>query len=349
MSTLKRTATRTTNDSGHTAITTVSRKLAASRLDEGGLGEIVPEDRRDLQKEHNVKDGAKQECSTLIERSKSIVIDVSKIDCFGPPCNLFPLVRERDRDHPCKCHHCLPMDGACEDRSFHLGISLIVAKKNKFGFRSIPPPTLIPLSHTSKNLVPACIAYFDRSKNHLNNDQLKAIKNIREFHNSWSRYLDHPDGSSFPEARALQLCQNFSHLFFFRALPNMSVTWKPMSWAYGQCHVSPRRNAVEIEANPELYAERAWPDHPHPRKMCRIGTFLHETLHCFVEMFACSRCRNDCDHGRTWQLIAMKVEECAPRLLGFEIRLQRFKALRSDIKWMDYVPSMCKMKEFGMA
>jgi hypothetical protein len=145
------------------------------------------------------------------------------------------MIRGNDRKYPCDCYACEQASQTCDNRRFHLKILLKKFRKNDFGLNAVQRPTLEPLRHTSKNLTKACIAYFDKPEEELNDRQLKAIRNIRKLYKSWSARLDHPDGRRFPKEKAQQLCEAFNDLFFFGAIPRICFAWKRLPNAHGQC------------------------------------------------------------------------------------------------------------------
>ncbi|KAF1971673.1 hypothetical protein BU23DRAFT_179068 [Bimuria novae-zelandiae CBS 107.79] len=67
-----------------------------------------------------------------------------------------------------------------------------------------------------------------------------------------------------------------------------------------------------------------------------LSTLVHESIHAFLQSYACWSCRSwDRDymeggHGRSFQMLARKIEEAFPQLLGLPVRSGRLDSFLGD-------------------
>lgn len=203
--------------------------------------------------------------------------------------------------------------------------------------------------HLTRNI----ITYFDRPWEYLNDEQLAA----RDWFLGWCRgrredmlrISEHKDGEkllSGVEMRRLWKC--FNELFFGGDLADGQFRWNPSLVDLGQA--GSRNGRPTIEVNPQETAK----DFGDYVALEFIGTLMHEAVHAFLNYYSCRFCftwkydLNASGHGRAFQILAAKLEEVFPRLLGLPLKLHRFLSLLANWDELKPLPSPHDLAVFGL-
>jgi hypothetical protein len=85
-----------------------------------------------------------------------------------------------------------------------------------------------------------------------------------------------------------------------------------------------------------------------------LGVLLHEAVHIHLKMHCCPQCwsadfnyHTHGHHGRAWQLLAAKVENCFVLWTGLPIDLARFISLKEHWKHLHSLPSLHDLQEWN--
>lgn len=85
-----------------------------------------------------------------------------------------------------------------------------------------------------------------------------------------------------------------------------------------------------------------------------LSTLVHECIHAFLQYYPCWWCRawdwdyGDGGHGRIFQVLAMKMEEVFPRLVGLPVRLGRFESVVGDFVRGARLPSVSDLEAWRL-
>jgi hypothetical protein len=93
---------------------------------------------------------------------------------------------------------------------------------------------------------------------------------------------------------------------------------------------------------------------PYP-VLAILSTLIHEAVHILLDKYGCHHCATWNEnqqaiwHGRPWQLVAAKLEEVVPRLLGIPIKLGRLHSLLHGWGWQYLLPSRHDIAAYGLS
>lgn len=89
--------------------------------------------------------------------------------------------------------------------------------------------------------------------------------------------------------------------------------------------------------------------------MGRLNTLVHETVHAFLQRYACTGCpsydRNVEDvegHGLAWQRVACWIEYAAMDSIGLQLKLGRLEAIQGHWDKFKYWPSPRELMEWSL-
>ncbi|KAF2868627.1 hypothetical protein BDV95DRAFT_609541 [Massariosphaeria phaeospora] len=204
-------------------------------------------------------------------------------------------------------------------------------------------PKLETLRFEALQLAKACILCFDRpAQTFLSNMQVGAVYKFMSF--PWEHLAGNPGGApSGPDTGNLQqpierLIEILSTIFFFGAIKKFTIRWTSDRNGFAVdrtthiCTIA--LDAERIEAHMRTL--------PHDAAKAKIGivsAVLRALLDVFFALLGCTgeKCTTrvsnlgDNKRARAWQLVAVKLEEVAPRLLRVGVDLERWEALA---EWM---------------
>lgn len=93
------------------------------------------------------------------------------------------------------------------------------------------------------------------------------------------------------------------------------------------------------------------------KRQIRLGTIIHEMIHCFLHEYECTGCANyDRNargrHGQSFQLIAMAIEDHAQNRLNMDVYISRLMSILFHIEriedgTVEWGPSVCDMERYG--
>lgn len=206
-------------------------------------------------------------------------------------------------------------------------------------------------THETLYLARQTIAYFERPVEEFNETQLAAVQRFKEL-----RVLMNEGPSSrsniFKPALILEFLRVFNDIFF------MSAIKFDFDWANAR---APAGSAVSVYHPDDgtatfriVMCSASWQPNCKSSTPDRLGALLHEAIHAFFMLYACKECKTEhfnvgAGHGRAWQMVAFKLEEVLPRLLGVSVNLGRFEALRRDLVIdKSQLPSLHDFAEYGM-
>lgn len=275
----------------------------------------------------------------------------------------------RARNKPCTCDTCKPGTHTrlkCI-RWPHLATSPPShLTTNRLGNSVFAPPKLSSRpAWPAEGLLPlvrSMISYFDQPSSHLNDEQLAARASLIAWRDHRMPSLltpyAHPDGRVLLPAPEMQaLWHSLNALFFGGYIPGIRFRWKK-----GTRSVL-GRTATGLVGSPvvTMHPTRTSRDFGDFAVLDFLSTLVHEAIHGFFQFYACWWCRvwdGDCTaggHGRMFQVLARKLEEVVPRLLGVPVRLGRFESLLGDLgvregkggRLRGRVPSLHDMEVWG--
>ena len=206
-------------------------------------------------------------------------------------------------------------------------------------------------AYEEHHLAQVAIRYFSRDSDQMDSRQVRALHQIhsRPQRLALVRALEARDLQKTISTRTVKkLLKLFSELFFFGSLMRIKLRWRHdfvesddeeqnlLAWTSIK-KTSNGQRYHDIEMNPRALSKSRLELKQLRMSMAadRIGTMLHELIHCFLFQYACEHCevykRYEGDHGRGFQLIAKAIEEQAPRLLGFAVDLGRLDSIKADM------------------
>jgi hypothetical protein len=179
----------------------------------------------------------------------------------------------------------------------------------------------------------------------------------------WKPNLTGPDmRQSMSSAQALHLVSVLNEVFFFGSIPShrqsisAGFSWLPETEksCFGISTFNPIIG-TQIMLHPTLYRTDGNVDDLDVRLRNRLGTILHELCHAFLKAYTCrscpmhDRCVGARGHGRAWQMLAVKMEEVAARLMGGFVDFGRWPSLLNEIEGCGDLPSAHDMEvlQFG--
>jgi hypothetical protein len=165
--------------------------------------------------------------------------------------------------------------------------------------------------------------------------------------------------------------QCFNDIFFFGALKNIHVEWNTTNLEGNSRLVggSFRRRldgkeTAVVQLNPTrlLYPKEKY---VFGQGMVeeRVGTIIHEMLHCFIKQHACSLCavsaENICKlgHGRAWLRVAKVIEEQSMRLIGVNVDMNIYNSILNndkgkpsvhDLEVAGFIKPLARHEELGV-
>ncbi|KAJ4358358.1 uncharacterized protein N0V89_002940 [Didymosphaeria variabile] len=143
-----------------------------------------------------------------------------------------------------------------------------------------------------------------------------------------------PNGRALLPTHEMQhLWQTINILFFGGPIPGISFRWKKIK------HSVLGRTTTSLSGNPviSMHPARTAHDFGDYAILDFLSTLVHEIIHAFLQYYPCWLCRSWArdytagGHGRLFQILARKMEEVFPRLLGVPVRLGRFESLLGDL------------------
>ncbi|KAF2450570.1 hypothetical protein P171DRAFT_503135, partial [Karstenula rhodostoma CBS 690.94] len=187
-------------------------------------------------------------------------------------------------------------------------------------------------------LARSMISYFDQPPSHLNDAQLAARASLIAWRDRRMSALltpyAHPNGRLLVPAPEMQsLWEGLNTLFFGGRIPGIRFRWTEDK------HGVLGRSAFSFGGSPviSMHPTRTSRDFGDYAVLDFLSTLVHEAVHAFLQFYAC-RWYHVWDgeytaggHGRVFQMLAKKLEEAVPRLLGVPVRLGRFESLLGDL------------------
>jgi hypothetical protein len=208
---------------------------------------------------------------------------------------------------------------------------------NKYGkpcYRPFKLPGVI-VGAECMHLARQTIAYFDKPVDELNGVQLNAPEKFTGWRDRrvGDIFPNHPNSNFdtlIPAPEMRQLLTWFTELFFVRDTSRLSLHWAadlPGDGASGPG----RMLRHEIWMRTAMFDVSA--DREHIWMIDLLSNLLHEAVHAYLAMRGCEKChsarwnimRNG--HGRAWQMLAGRVEDCFARWTGVPLRLTRFESI----------------------
>jgi hypothetical protein len=279
-------------------------------------------------------------------------------------------VREivRSSNVPCICRECDPelykIARTCEHRGRLGCIRTVHAPKG-----DVRVPWLSIRSYDSIYLAEQAIMYISRDGAKAYKRQIDALQRwqVLMFEGDLMDRLATRNKKNRVKISELQkVLAIYNDLYFFGALKNIRIVWSNSLsktnrlHGFGKAHTSTTGQHSEIRINSTLHSR-----HFGRASNSRVlSTLLHEALHCFMDQFRLYSCKDAgcgvCNlqedhntprggHGRSWQLVARKLEEVVPHQLGFPLNLARFNGLVGDINKGRPPPSVHDMVTWGFA
>jgi hypothetical protein len=270
---------------------------------------------------------------------------------------------------PCQCDICSPeiyTDGKCVLRThlrFNLHKNLVV---NKYGYIAYQAPKFGPHdTHKSRgihrlyktecmHLARTAIEYFDRPWEYLNDEQLQSRENLLRWIDGRTDIREPSEEEdaekliSGPTMRVLWKWIN--ELFFGGDFPDAIFKWTRDITNTGEATSSrPPLRTWRIVMHPDKTALDLG---PYP-VLAILSTLIHEAVHILLDKYGCHPCATWNEnqqaiwHGRPWQLVAAKLEEVVPRLLGISIKLGRLHSLLHGWGWQYLLPSRHDIAAYG--
>ncbi|KAF2812877.1 uncharacterized protein BDZ99DRAFT_555839 [Mytilinidion resinicola] len=198
-------------------------------------------------------------------------------------------------------------------------------------------PKLKRRSHESAYLAEVTCHYITDKDADLNLIQKKALQRWEKVKNELMDSMAIKDASLIADGHGIiqSVISIFNDLFLLGALRRVKFDWireaegvPDMALGYGS-DSSIQLHPTSLNSDPEVSLA-----------VSRLSTLLHEMIHAFLAQFTCSSCKK-LWHGRDWQVLAKRIEEVAPGLLGFRAALGRFDGLIYDLKHgIEKLPSM---------
>jgi len=195
------------------------------------------------------------------------------------------------------------------------------------------------------HLARTAIAYFDMPWEYMNDQQLDARRNFL-YWIDWKGNVFEPTEETnaeklISEFEMQSLWKWINELLFGGDHSDGNFKWrKGREGILGQAKASPLRK-WKIWMNPEKIAV----DFDSYKMLAIISTLFHEAIHAFLGRHGCRSCKTWKEnqmaawHGRAWQLVAAKVEDVVPRLLGIPVYLGRFVGFISQWDNVSAMPS----------
>jgi hypothetical protein len=194
------------------------------------------------------------------------------------------------------------------------------------------------------HLTRTAIEYFDRPWEYMNYRQSSAREAVLKWIHGRSMDLHSSDKWSdtaklISAFEMRQLWKNFNELLFGDRIDDSEFHWKHDCHNLGEARGGEFRGkrTLAIFMNPK----KAPMDMGSHRVLKPLSTALHEIVYVFFARHRCRNCRtlrdnlkSDC-HGRPFQLLATKIEEVVPRLLGIPVNLGRFRSYTTEASWAD--------------
>jgi hypothetical protein len=149
----------------------------------------------------------------------------------------------------------------------------------------------------------------------------------------------------------------FNRLFFPGATLSFEFEWLTDPGVYRQCLYSNTDNLRMVKIGLNRCEYKVLPDHPtlNRRAMARLSTLLHEVVHAYLCVYACTMCESSRisvmdarGHGRAWQHVAGLIEHAAPWVLGVPLKLGRFNAIVKNWYDMKYWPTREELTEWKL-
>jgi hypothetical protein len=202
-------------------------------------------------------------------------------------------------------------------------------------------------------LAQTAIKYFSRDFRDMDHRQLGALMKIYDpvTRRLFMRALGRWDMRvSLSYVNAKQLLGILNGLFFFGSLCEMAFEYAEeffdddgnelLDWA-GLSFIkfdADGRRSHSIKMHPVVCDDvrQDLKDDGISLQRYRLGTILHEMVHCYIAQHACKKCevkrryQNHGEHGCGFQLVAKAIEDQALRLLGLDVDLGRLDSLLDD-------------------
>jgi len=265
-------------------------------------------------------------------------------------------------DMPCICEDCQPAmydKKNCTQRShtkFCLNEHLDV---NKYGKIVFQPPDL--RAHSKRkpeitHLAKTIIMYFDRPWEYMNDRQLQARENLlkwigpRRTKRRAGMNEDTEQTTSGPEMR--QLWKWLNELFSGDHIADSEFVWTASlgsSVVGSDCGLEGhhRRSTFKIRMHPNDTTE-----YGRYIALETLSTLIHEAVHIFLDRYGCFNCKTKRQHdgagghGRPFQMIAAKLEEVVPEMLGIPVDLGRWESFSLGWKAVARLPSRHDATDF---
>ena len=179
------------------------------------------------------------------------------------------------------------------------------------------------------------------------------VLQLKSLLQSWNPNLAGLDmRATMSSAQSLQLIKLLNKVFFFGAIPShresisAGFSWLPDSEkaCFGVGTFNPIIG-TQILLHPTLYRNNGDMEDLDVRWRNRLGTILHELCHAFLKVYTCRSCpmHDQCighrGHGRAWQILVVKMEEVATRLMGGFVDMGRYPSLLHDLEGNGKLPS----------
>ncbi|KAF2493965.1 hypothetical protein BU16DRAFT_60733 [Lophium mytilinum] len=243
----------------------------------------------------------------------------------------------------CTCPECKPeayTDTPCLYRPKRRNVD-----SEPFPASNAPVPFLSVRSFDAMHLAEQTTQYIDRKGPQMYTRQRDAMQRWQALVEDGDLVarLAKPNIKQFVAIKELQKALAvFNDLYFFGALKNIRIVYgnrlskSNRIHGFGHAFTAMTGQASTIVINSTLhYRHEGWEV---------LATLLHEALHCFLEQLTskiCGRCA-PCDlrvdnigrsgHGRSFQLVAMKLDEVGPDQLGFDLDMGRIEGLYNDLQ-----------------
>lgn len=205
---------------------------------------------------------------------------------------------------------------------------------NKCGYNVYQPLPLNAYASAKPELMHIArtiIEYFDRPWGYMNERQLGARGSLLKWisrRDDVSHLRDEKDPEKIiPATKMRKLWKWIKELFFSNDIGDAIFEWVQeegvIMGSVGLYHNTFGKTVMGIVMHPDNTAD----DLGKYTVLAILATLIHETVHDFLARYGCESCRTQKYnkmgdyYGRPWHLIAAKLEEVVPSLLGIPVKL----------------------------
>jgi hypothetical protein len=263
----------------------------------------------------------------------------AKIECF--------VQTVKQHNPTCSCHEHDPTSYNAANSCDHAHQIIPWPQYWTIIHKGEPPVLKKEKAYEALHLARAAVRWIATPETHMNDKRALALARFRE--GSLLLGMEGRDASkSVPIHQVLGILHIYNDLFFFGAV-KYSFSWRDLA----SRGLLGRHSKGHIEVDPICFRARTDSMLPDQRRLSRLGTLLHETIHAFLFQFACRSCPTYCvnvknagHHGRAFEMVATALKEATHRLLDYDLCIGGFK----DVYWnwdrVRYLPSKHDLEEW---